>query len=105
MLFTFKSIPQSRRSFWIIPLTTGSTFRCGRNCWKRSSKLQPVMLAWLVIKAAGENFSLGGDARDWPGVSVAELRPKIEVFAKAVDRLQELEIPTIASVQGGCMGG
>jgi enoyl-CoA hydratase/carnithine racemase len=27
----------------------------------------------LVIKAAGENFSLGGDARDWPGVSVAEL--------------------------------
>jgi enoyl-CoA hydratase/carnithine racemase len=59
----------------------------------------------LVIKAAGENFSLGGDARDWPGVSVAELRPKIEVFAKAVDRLQELEIPTIASVQGGCMGG
>jgi enoyl-CoA hydratase/carnithine racemase len=59
----------------------------------------------LVIKAAGENFSLGGDARDWPGVSVAELRPKIELFAKAVDRLQELEIPTIASVQGGCMGG
>ena len=59
----------------------------------------------LVIKAAGENFSLGGDARDWPGVSVAELRPKIEVFAKVVDRLQELEIPTIASVQGGCMGG
>jgi enoyl-CoA hydratase/carnithine racemase len=59
----------------------------------------------LVIKAAGENFSLGGDARDWPDVSVAELRPKIEVFAKVVDRLQELEIPTIASVQGGCMGG
>lgn len=28
----------------------------------------------------------------------------IEVFAKAVDRLQELEIPAIASVQGGCMG-
>ena len=59
----------------------------------------------LVIKAAGENFSLGGDVRDWPGVSVAELRPKIEVFARALDHLQELEIPTIASVQGGCMGG
>ena len=59
----------------------------------------------LVIKAAGENFSLGGHVRDWPGVSVAELRPKIEVFARALDHLQELEIPTIASVQGGCMGG
>jgi enoyl-CoA hydratase/carnithine racemase len=59
----------------------------------------------LVIKAAGENFSLGGDVRDWPGVPVAELRPKIEVFARALDHLQELEIPTIASVQGGCMGG
>jgi enoyl-CoA hydratase/carnithine racemase len=59
----------------------------------------------LVIKAAGENFSLGGDVRDWPGVPVAELRPKIEVFARALDHLQELEIPTIASVQGGCLGG
>ena len=28
----------------------------------------------LVIKAAGENFSLGGDVRDWPGVPVAEGR-------------------------------
>jgi enoyl-CoA hydratase/carnithine racemase len=45
----------------------------------------------LVIKAAGENFSLGGDVRDWPGVSVAELRPKIEVFARALDHLQELD--------------
>jgi enoyl-CoA hydratase/carnithine racemase len=49
--------------------------------------------------------TIGGDVRDWPGASVAELRPKIEVFARALDHLQDLEIPTIASVQGGCMGG
>src|SRR5258708_30796767 len=58
----------------------------------------------LVIKAAGENFSLGGDVRDWSGVSVAVLRPQIEVFARALDHLHELEILTIASVQRGCMG-
>jgi enoyl-CoA hydratase/carnithine racemase len=26
-------------------------------------------------------------------------------FAKALDRLEQLQIPTIAAVQGGCMGG
>src|SRR5258708_29031036 len=41
----------------------------------------------LGIKAAGGNFSLGGGVRDWPGVPVADLRPKIEVFARALDHL------------------
>jgi enoyl-CoA hydratase/carnithine racemase len=29
----------------------------------------------------------------------------VEVFAKALDRLEQLRIPTIAAVQGRCMGG
>ena len=59
----------------------------------------------LVIKGDGENFCLGGDVRDWPGLPVEKLRPRLEVFANALDRLEQLDIPTIASVQGGCAGG
>jgi drug/metabolite transporter (DMT)-like permease len=47
---------------------------------------------------------LGGDVRKWAGVPAAELRPKIEVFAEALDQLGQLEIPTLAAVQGGCVG-
>lgn len=36
---------------------------------------------------------------------VDELRSKIEVFAEALDQLSRLDIPTLASVQGGCAGG
>ena len=48
---------------------------------------------------------LGGDIRDWPGIPSTELRPRIEVYAKAIDLLESLSIPTVAVIQGGCMGG
>ncbi len=59
----------------------------------------------LLVKGAGDDFCLGGDAGEWIGIPSGELRPKIEVFAKAIDALGDLTIPTIAVVQGGCMGG
>src|ERR1700761_9665283 len=59
----------------------------------------------LIVRGNGTDFCLGGDIRDWPGMSAADLRPRIEVFAKAIDLLEGLAIPTIAVVQGGCMGG
>jgi enoyl-CoA hydratase/carnithine racemase len=43
--------------------------------------------------------------REWAGVPAAELRPKIEVFAEAVDQLGRFAMPTLAAVQGGCVGG
>ena len=59
----------------------------------------------LLIRAEGADFCLGGDVRDWPGIPSGELRPKIEVFAKALDQLEGLTIPTVAAVQGRCFGG
>ena len=59
----------------------------------------------LLIRGEGSDFCLGGDVRDWLGVPKEVLRPKIEVFAEALDHLGRLSIPTIAAVQGGCMGG
>jgi enoyl-CoA hydratase/carnithine racemase len=59
----------------------------------------------LLIRGKGGDFYLGGDIREWPGVPSTILRPKIQVFAEALDHLGCLSIPTIAAVQGGCMGG
>jgi enoyl-CoA hydratase/carnithine racemase len=59
----------------------------------------------LVVRGKGTDFSLGGDVRDWAGKSAAELTPRIGVFAKAIEVLEQLKIPTIAAVQGACMGG
>lgn len=59
----------------------------------------------LLLRSEGTDFCLGGDVRDWPGVPSGELRPKIEVFAKALDQLESLMIPTVAAVQGRCFGG
>jgi enoyl-CoA hydratase/carnithine racemase len=59
----------------------------------------------LIVRGEGADFCLGGDVRDWPGIAAAALRPRVEVFAKALDRLEQLGIPTIAAVQGRCMGG
>src|SRR5258708_31750867 len=59
----------------------------------------------LLIRGEGDDFCLGGDVRDWPGVPTEVLRLKIQVFAEALDHLGRLSIPTIAAVQGGCMGG
>jgi enoyl-CoA hydratase/carnithine racemase len=59
----------------------------------------------LLVRSDGPDFCLGGDVREWAGVPAGELRPKIEVFAEALDQLGRLEIPTLAAVQGGCAGG
>jgi enoyl-CoA hydratase/carnithine racemase len=59
----------------------------------------------LLIRGEGPDFCLGGDIRDWPSVPTEVLREKIHVFADALDKLGRLSIPTIAAVQGGCMGG
>jgi enoyl-CoA hydratase/carnithine racemase len=59
----------------------------------------------LVIQGTGADFCLGGDVRDWAGIPAIDLGPRIEVFAQALENLEQLRIPTIASVQGGCMGG
>jgi enoyl-CoA hydratase/carnithine racemase len=59
----------------------------------------------LMVRAEGKDFCLGGDIRDWPGVPSEELRPKIEVYAEALDQLDRLAIPTVAVVQGRCLGG
>ena len=59
----------------------------------------------LLVKGTGPDFCQGGDVRDWLDLPSSVLRPKIEVFAEALEALRHLEIPTVAVVQGACRGG
>ncbi len=59
----------------------------------------------LAIMGKGRDFCLGGDIRDWPGIPAADLRPRVEVLAEAIDLLETLPVPTLAVVQGNCVGG
>jgi enoyl-CoA hydratase/carnithine racemase len=59
----------------------------------------------VIVSGEGADFCAGGDIREWPGIPADALRPRIEVFADALDRLERLPIPTIAAVQGCCLGG
>jgi enoyl-CoA hydratase/carnithine racemase len=59
----------------------------------------------VIVSGEGVDFCAGGDIREWPGIPADALRPRIEVFANALDRLERLPIPTIAAVQGSCQGG
>jgi enoyl-CoA hydratase/carnithine racemase len=58
-----------------------------------------------LVQGAGADFCHGGDVREWPGLASAELRPRLEVYAEALDLLRRLTIPTVAVVKGACRGG
>ena len=59
----------------------------------------------VIVSGQGVDFCAGGDIREWPRISADALRPRVEVFANALDLLERLPIPTIAAVQGSCQGG
>jgi enoyl-CoA hydratase/carnithine racemase len=48
---------------------------------------------------------VGGDITFWPGAETGYLRSFFERFLTVVNRLERLPIPTIAAVQGFCLGG
>lgn len=59
----------------------------------------------LVMRGAGRDFCRGGDVREWVDVPSNDLEPRIAILAQALDAIRALPIPTVAVVQGACMGG
>ena len=59
----------------------------------------------LLLQANGPNFSFGGDISSWPALSPHELRTLLERFMQSFNRFERLSIPTVAAVQGLCLGG
>ncbi|MBT2302065.1 enoyl-CoA hydratase/isomerase family protein [Variovorax paradoxus] len=59
----------------------------------------------VIVSARGDNFSHGGDITFWPHVPPAEFQQRLAGAIERANLLEDLPVPTIAAVQGGCFGG
>jgi enoyl-CoA hydratase/carnithine racemase len=59
----------------------------------------------LLLRAEGKDFSFGADIVPWPEMSTRELRTLFERYMNSFNRFERVPIPTVAAVQGLCMGG
>jgi enoyl-CoA hydratase/carnithine racemase len=57
----------------------------------------------VLVRAEGEHFSAGADVEMFRGRDVATARELIVEFMPTVRRFAELEVPTVAAVQGLCL--
>ena len=81
------------------------TFEMRRGIFAAVDRVANSRARVLLVRADGDDFCLGGDIHEWLGIPSAELQPRIEMFAKALDLIGGLAIPTVALVQGRCVGG
>lgn len=57
----------------------------------------------VLLRAEGENFSAGADVNMFLGRDEAAARELLEEFVPAIRRFAEIEVPTVAAVQGLCL--
>ncbi len=88
-----------------MPTTSPSSRACSTR-WTHSARAGGVRA--VVLRGAGKHFQAGADLK-WirrvAGQSAAENERASRATAEAVRRLNELPVPTVALVQGGCFGG
>lgn len=57
----------------------------------------------VLVRAEGENFSAGANVEMFRGRDLAAARELIEEFLPTIRRFAEIEVPTVAAVQGLCL--
>jgi enoyl-CoA hydratase/carnithine racemase len=57
----------------------------------------------ILLRAEGDNFSAGANVEIFLGREEAAARELIEEFMPAIRRFAEIEVPTVAAVQGLCL--
>ncbi len=57
----------------------------------------------VLVRAEGDNFSAGANVEIFLGRDEAAARELIEEFMPAIRRFAEIEVPTVAAVQGLCL--
>ena len=57
----------------------------------------------MLIRAEGDNFSAGANVEMFLGRDEAAAHELIEEFMPAIRRFAEIEVPTVAAVQGLCL--
>lgn len=59
----------------------------------------------MLIQADGEDFSLGGDIRQWRDNSAEEFEERMKQGLAAANVLEQLPFPVVVATQGRCRGG
>jgi enoyl-CoA hydratase/carnithine racemase len=59
----------------------------------------------LVISSEGEDFSFGGEVREWPGKHIDWFRTFVAEVNASYRALEILRVPTVAAVRGVAFGG
>lgn len=59
----------------------------------------------LLVRADGPVFLAGADVSAFKGLSEADGRTMFSDYFKVVHAIESLEVPTVAAVQGFCLGG
>jgi enoyl-CoA hydratase/carnithine racemase len=57
----------------------------------------------ILVRAEGDNFSAGANVEVFLGRDEAAARELIDEFVPAIRRFAEIEVPTVAAVQGLCL--
>jgi enoyl-CoA hydratase/carnithine racemase len=59
----------------------------------------------LLLRGEGDVFSAGANVSLFAGRASAEMRPLVESFLDLGRRIEDLSLPTLATVHGTCMAG
>lgn len=59
----------------------------------------------LLLRAEGGVFAAGADVASFKGMSEAEARTMFTDYMSVVHEIESLDVPTVAAVQGMCLGG
>jgi len=67
--------------------------------------LKQAPLRALLVRAEGKNFSAGADVSAFKGKTGSDARESFTTHLRMIADLEELPFPTLAAVQGMCVGG
>ena len=71
----------------------------------RELAADPAVSAVVLASTRPDAFCVGADLRERHGLTDAELHDQREVFVEAFAAVRELEVPTVAAVDGYALGG
>ncbi len=69
------------------------------------TEVKRAPLRALLVRAAGKIFSAGADVSAFKGTTRSEARKGFTTHLRMIADLEELPFPTLAAVQGMCVGG
>ncbi|MBH31554.1 MAG: enoyl-CoA hydratase [Candidatus Marinimicrobia bacterium] len=68
-------------------------------------RVDPELTRMVVITSEGKHFSAGADLKEKVGMSDGEVVKSVQYLSDTFQRIWEIPVPTIAAINGSCLGG